>query len=152
MSEESKALVTYVGYNSDGMIFPMATTFPYGNNDINSIGYPMATLPYGDTHIKIEEVSTDKPKTVAPYIETDDLPDCVIMRKGDKLNNEKMYSKVICKHCQSLLLTRVVHIIDNTTSFWCPVCDKQSSYFNNVKISYDPMIMRTPISDLCSIM
>jgi len=93
-----------------------------------------------------------KPTSVAPYVETKNLPDCIIVRKGK--DNGDWYKDVTCEHCESQLLTRVVttSINGNTVRFWCPVCKKESQYTNKAIREYDPMVLRHPALTACLMM
>ena len=93
-------------------------------------------------------------KTVAPYIEDESLPDCVILQKGSH-EGRRWYYKVMCNHCSSSMLIRSDSFSEKTVSFKCPVCSKDAVFTNEGIISYHPSLLREPsnaASALCIVM
>jgi len=93
-----------------------------------------------------------KPETVSPYLDT--LPDCIIARRGPKVKDDKWYYEVECQTCGSLLLTREVVTNLNITGagFWCPVCEKESTYYSKCLRSFNPQMLRHPGATACTIL
>jgi hypothetical protein len=109
-----------------------------------------------------------KPEIVAPYIKTADLPDCIILQKGDekqdqpqkeKTTDEDWYYELSCTNCKSKLLTRCVNHSKHenpgdisslgaalqtklTYTFWCPHCETQCTVQESAVYSYHPSLVR----------
>ena len=105
------------------------------------------------------ENDVEKPKFVEPYKREEDLPDCIIIQKGDERTQEtKWYYEVTCDHCKSILLTRSVEKMTHSDSwniypnfkyrFWCPCCKNTSTVIAFNVRSYHPMFFRNPAMSL----
>jgi hypothetical protein len=107
------------------------------------------------------EKEIEKPKKVEEYKPDEDLPDCIVIQKGDmKPQNSKWFYEVTCNHCQSLLITRSIekvvekpysvsgitigYSISETYRFWCPCCQKISTNELYEVRSYPPTLLRNP--------
>jgi hypothetical protein len=106
-----------------------------------------------------QEKEIIKPEKIEPYKTDQDLPDCIIIQKGDERAQEtKWYYEVTCDHCKSILLTSAVEKITYTNSwnnisigysstkyrFWCPCCQQTSTVSSFNIRSYHPMVLRNP--------
>ena len=115
-----------------------------------AIGYSNRCLV--QRHKKIEDFSEpEKPVNIAPYIEN--LPDCIIVRKGPEKDSDKIYTEVECPKCESIILTsKASEITDQTTCFWCPICNDKQIFINSAIKNYSTTLIRAPMfRHVCSI-
>jgi hypothetical protein len=85
------------------------------------------------------------PQTIAPYIATQDLPDCIILHKGNDNKDQREYKQVECVACNSIILTRCAGAYANRTlKFWCPVCEAPSRHKYEVVTSFQPYVIKMP--------
>ena len=106
-------------------------------------------------------------ETIPRYTKTVDLPDCIIIKRGDdkkeenqkeKTSKDDWYYEVTCSNCKSILVTRCVNTSEGgygmtsmTYTFWCPCCEKQCTITERGIKGYDPMVLRYPATVGCTI-